>query len=173
MKDQKIDNSITLEAGSFAGTQSTLTGTGPNAVITLTPHQKQELDESFALALFMSNSPFNFVENPYVVRFLKKMNSAYDASSRTTFSTKLLDIVYAKTLREVQEKIEKLDSFGLNIITDESSDINRNRILSMSVNGKQLTFFHKAEDMRDQNLNAQNYAAWILREMVELTNGNF
>jgi hypothetical protein len=66
----------------------------------------------------------------------------------------LLDVVYDQTRREVEDKLKTLMPYGLNIITDESADINKNRIVSMSVNGSRLTFFHKAQDMQGANLNA-------------------
>jgi hypothetical protein len=156
-----------------SGTQTTLTERAHRPVVTMTAEEKRDIDESFALALFMTNSTFSFPENEYVQEFLKKLNPAYKSAARMTFSTTLLDTVYNRTQRQVQDKLKDLMPYGFNIITDESADINKNRIVSMSINGSRLTFFHKAQDMRGANLTAVNYTNWILHEMDALVDGNF
>jgi hypothetical protein len=87
--------------------------------------------------MYMSNVPFNTVENAYWRRFFTKLNPAYIAAHRNTFAGPLLDQAYAKTKQEVEAKLK---GKVLNIVTDESTDVTRNRIVSMSVNSARLTF---------------------------------
>jgi len=103
-------------------------------------------------------------------QFLQKINPAYNPDGRITFSSTFLDAEYERTRREVEDK---LDGRALNIITDESADITKHRIVSMSVNVGRLTFFHKAEDVDSRNLTARNYTDWILRQLTVITGGDY
>jgi hypothetical protein len=102
----------------------------------------------------MSNVPCNSVDNAYWQWFFTKLNAAYVAAHRNTLAGPLLDQAYAKTKEEVEAKLKgKI----LNIVTDESTDVTRNRIISMSVNSARLTFFHHAEDVGERRMDAETY----------------
>jgi hypothetical protein len=120
--------------------------------------------------MYMSNVPFNTVENAYWRRFFTKLNPAYIAAHRNTFAGPLLDQTYAKTKQEVEAKLK---GKVLNIVTDESTDVTRNRIVSMSVNSARLTFFYNAEDVGAQRMDTENYTLWLLTQLEALTGGDY
>jgi formylmethanofuran dehydrogenase subunit A len=75
MKELNTTNAITDEAGTSGRCQTTLTN-----VVLLTAYQKRELDADLAMAMYLSNVPFNSVANAYWRRFFTKLNAAYVAA---------------------------------------------------------------------------------------------
>jgi hypothetical protein len=97
----------------------------------LTSDKKHEVDLKAAMWCYKSSYPFNMYESPDAQDFIHDINPAYDPPNRRALSGRLLDEVYASVKARSDTLITNLDH--INVSTDESTNINANRIANISV----------------------------------------
>jgi len=90
------------------------------------------VDISFALAIYMNNLPFNVIQSRCFLAPFQKISPAYKPPSSFPLRTTLLDETY-HLLKEDVEKVFR-SPYYLNIMTDQSENISKDRIINISVN---------------------------------------
>ncbi|XP_065315124.1 uncharacterized protein LOC135924008 [Gordionus sp. m RMFG-2023] len=106
---------------------------------TITEQNQTQLDSALALAIFMSNCPFNLVENKYFNNFLKLMRPAYKIPSRHAISKTLLDFEYIKVKNIINNKFNNLKDFTL--ISDGWTNIRGESIINFIIMTPEPIFF--------------------------------
>jgi hypothetical protein len=71
------------------------------------------IDKSLTKAWIMTGIPFQVIENPFMVDFLKDLNSRYVPPSRTTLSGHLLDEEIARIDRHIDQDLENAKNLTL------------------------------------------------------------
>lgn len=100
------------------------------AVPALHKNDQAALDELASMALYVCGRPSSLFDEPWMKGFLHRLNPAYKIPSYTTFAGPLLDQAYDKVKYDTQVAVN--DSSYLNFITDESSNINHQRMTNIS-----------------------------------------
>lgn len=134
----------------------------------LTRDEKHDLDLRAALSCFMGSHAFNMYENSYTKDFLHRLNPAYKPPSRMTIAGPLLDEVYSAIKARTDVLISSLD--GINVITDESSNINTNRIANISVHSRYGALHYVSENIRAKRMTASAAAQWLRNHLLALSN---
>ena len=139
-------------------------------VPTISKEEKGILDELFAAVCYEEGLPFTTFEKPAMQRALHRLNPAYTPPTRKPIAENLLDNAYDKVKAKVDAHLDTLSH--LNIVTDESSNINRSRIANISVHTVDGSFHWLSEDIGAMQSNAINVADWLEQHLIKLTNGN-
>lgn len=136
----------------------------------MTMEEQHILDELFAQVCYEEGLSFSVFESPAMKRALYRLNPAFEPPTRQAISGPLLDSAYNKLKDEVDEILNK--ETNLNIITDESSNINKSRIANISVNTQFGTFYLLSEDLGAMRSTSTNMANWLEQHLLTLTQGN-
>ena len=118
----------------------------------------------------MGNHPFTMFENPFAKMFIHALNPAYKPPSANSISGPLLDSVYSQIKTRVDELISSLPH--INIITDESTKVNKARICSISIHSEQDYFHYLSEDMQAKQMTASESADWLRSHLLTLSKGD-
>jgi len=163
-KTMGIQNAITRSAIEKTAKQPLL------AVMKITPAQKDELDLKFAMACFLQGLSFNVYEGIGLKDALHALHPAYKPPSRKTIAGPLLDKAYA----QVKGHMDKLiaDNPALNIVCDESSDINSSRISNISIHTQYGSIFWASDDVGATRMNAENVTAWLKSHLMKISDNN-
>ena len=119
---------------------------------------------------FLGNHSFNMFESPARKKFLHALHPAYKAPPRKTLSGPLLDKVYEMTKTHTNEMISGMQT--LNIVTDESSNIQNNRICNISLHTPSGRIHYVSEDIQSKQMTATAVAQWLRNHLVTLTKGD-
>src|SRR5437762_3840004 len=92
---------------------------------TISAKDKELLDLDFASVCYMDGRPFTLYESPAMKRAMHWLHSAYDPPNRQAISGRLLDASFERIKEETNTLLSSLPL--LNIITDESDNINHAR----------------------------------------------
>ena len=117
----RIQNRIT-----FKSKQSPL-----KTVRQLTQEEVDDLDRTAAYEIYCGMRPFSLYTDPYLKSLLHKLAPEYTLPSPNTFATKLLDLCYEETRREVCDALKLTKRW--NLAVDESSNINHDRIINLCI----------------------------------------
>jgi hypothetical protein len=137
---------------------------------TISKEEKGILDALFAAVCYEEGLPFTTFEKPAMQRALHRLNPAYTPPTRRPIGEKLLDNAYDSVKAKVDAHLNTLSQ--LNIITDESSNINHSRIANISIHTADGSFHWLSEDIGALQSNAINVADWLEQHLLKLTNGN-
>jgi len=116
----------------------------------------------------MSNQPFNVFENSFYKTFLHSLNPAYKPPSRNTIAGPLLDAVHSEVKTRADSLISTLSR--INVITDESGNINGSRISNISVHSGYGSLHYVSEDIRAKWMTAPAAAQWLRNHLNALSN---
>jgi len=141
------------------------------AIPTLTSAQKHEFDLLCARIPLLHGHSFALFECEDMVSLFRKALPAYKLPSRHAIAGPLLDTVYMQVKTEVDSYLSS--TRFLNVITDESTNINKNRISNISVHTDFGSLFYISEDIGTLQMNAHNIAAWVKSHLRDLSRGNF
>ena len=136
----------------------------------LTAKQKLELDIKAAMWCFMGNHAFTMFENPFGKSFLQSLNPAYIPPSRHAISGRLLDAVYSQVRTQTDELIASLPH--INVITDESTNINKAKICNISIHSEHGSIHYLSEDILAKRMTASAAAEWLRNHLLTLSNGD-
>jgi len=162
-----MDGKSSIGTSNLAAGQTRIT----SRVQRLSPTEKHDADISFALAIYMNNLPFNVTQSPYFLALFQKISPAYKPPSSFLLRTTLLDETYHLVKEDVEKVIQS--SYYLNIITDESENISKDRIINISVNTDRGTFHYYSENAGSMAFTAENLAAWLMGKLGELIQGDW
>jgi Protein of unknown function (DUF 659)/hAT family C-terminal dimerisation region len=130
--------------------------------------QKHVLDLGAALACFMNNLPFNAYENRYTKKFLRDLNAAYRPPTRQAIGGPLLDEIHDSIRARTDVLISNLNH--INITTDESTNINVNRISNISIHTKYGSLHYISEDLKAKRMTALAAAEWLHDHLLAISN---
>src|SRR5438552_76135 len=136
----------------------------------LTAKQKLELDIKAAMWCFMGNHAFTMFENPFGKSFLQSLNPAYIPPSRHAIPGRLLDAVYSQVRTQTDELIASLPH--INVITDESTNINKARICNISIHSEHGSTHYLSEDILAKRMTTSAAAEWLRNHLLTLSNGD-
>ena len=162
-----MDGKSSIGTSNLAAGQTRITSRAQR----LSPTEKHDADISFALAIYMNNLPFNVPQSPYFLALFQKISPAYKPPSSFLLRTTLLDETYHLVKEDVEKVIQS--SYYLNIITDESENISKDRIINISVNTDRGTFHYYSENAGSMAFTAENLAAWLMGKLGELIQGDW
>jgi Lon protease-like protein len=132
-------------------------------------HSK-ELHKLLAMAVYSGNLPFTVYENPYLVKFFQKIG--FKPPSETQLREKLLDECFDAEFKRLQTDIIDKSPF-LNFVSDESSNINHDRIQNLCLlTPEGQSFLWASESAGARHQTGVNIADWELQKMQEVTSGD-
>jgi Protein of unknown function (DUF 659) len=137
---------------------------------TLTPSEKEDLDRQAARVCLIGGYPFSIFEDEEMKAFCKGMNAAYKPPSRQKIAGELLDSQYVDIKRDIDAFLNRQN--WLNIVTDESTNINHSRVCNISIHTSVGTLHYISEDIGAQKMNAIGYAAWLTKHLLKITDND-
>jgi Protein of unknown function (DUF 659) len=164
LASQGVCNQITKEAKSLEKGQNQIN------FPKITPSGKDELDRRAAAVCAIEGLPFTLFESQSMKEFLHLLNPAYKAPSRQLIAGPLLKEIYHDIKKRTDALIQSYD--WINVITDESSNINHSRICNISVHTVHGSLHYISEDIGALRMNAENYANWLVKHLRVLTNND-
>jgi len=138
---------------------------------TLTPSEKEDLDRRAARVCLIGGYPFTLFEDEDMKAFCKGMNAAYKPPCRQKIAGELLDSQYLDIKRDIDAFLNHQNC--LNVITDESTNINHCRICNISIHTLVGALHYISEDIGAQRTDANAYAAWLTKHLSKITNNDF
>jgi hypothetical protein len=132
---------------------------------------KHLIDLSMAAICYVEAVPFSLFESDIVKTALSRLHPAYKLPTRKSIAGPLLEESYDKLQSKVRKIITGLQL--LNIITDESTNINNARIANISLQSLYGSFHYISEDVGTKQLTAENTAAWLRTHLEVLSEENW
>lgn len=114
--------------------------------------------------------PLSLFESEALLDFLHKLNPAYKPPTRKTISNTLLTNVYDGIKVDVSTILQDLQH--INIVTDESTNVNGSRILNLSINTPRGSFHWISEDIGSRQFSATEIVTWLKSQLQILTNND-
>src|SRR5579859_6624562 len=132
---------------------------------------KALLDLDFANACYVAGLPFTIYEGEEMKNAFHRLNPAYKPPNRQALAGPLLELAFM----QLKDKVDQIVSSTqlLNIVTDESTNINSARIVNISVHTPAGAFHWRSEDIGTRQMTAVNVAEWIKNHLSTLCNGHF
>jgi Protein of unknown function (DUF 659) len=117
------------------------------------------LDKFAAYAVCCGARPFQLYQESSVKKLIKKLNSAYDPPSAYLLANRLLDDCYGETWDEFLHVLKGCEV--LNVSVDESSTINRDRVINACILTEHGPFCLKYEKVSKGTSSAERQAEWL------------
>ena len=140
----------------------------------LSQAQLDQMHRTNAMAVYMTNIPFNHYENSYVIESYKSLHPSYKPPSRKAIAEKLLDKTYERIKLQIMQRLNICNH--LNFFTDETANIRRERVINLCCHvpssdssfggGFQL----KTTAGLAEKMNAVTQAEWVIKGCEEATN---
>lgn len=159
-----IHNDITKEAAVAGRSQNKI------PFPTLSKAQIDALDIAAAAVCVIEGQPFTLFESPSMQTFLHLLNPVYTPPGRDSIRGPLLDTIYTDIKRQTDALIFAMP--WLNVITDESSNINKARICNLSVHSVHGSLHYLSEDIGAKRMDSVGAAKWLKDKLDVLTNGD-
>src|SRR5579859_990040 len=99
--------------------------------------------------------------------FLHSLNPTYKPPSRQALAKHLLDEVYSDIKTRTDTVISSIEH--INISTDESTNINANRICNISIHSKYGAFHYVSENIHAKRMTAPVAVAWLRDHLLTLS----
>jgi len=159
-----IQNNVTRKVGIRAKPANQL------PIHKLSSKAKADLDLRAARVCLVGGYPFTLFESEEMKSFCNGLNSAYKLPSRQRIAGDLLDAVYCDIQADIDAFITSSDK--LNIVTDESSNINHSRICNISIQTSAGAIHYISEDVGSKKLDARGCALWLSQHLFSITNSD-
>ena len=132
------------------------------------PIRKARIDQKIAKAIYVSSKPFTLFEDQEWLEVWQEFG--YTPPTRQALSRPLLDQTYSKVEKDV-EFVLSSSSF-VNLITDESTDINMNRMINYSFTTNDGNYFYwLTTEASEGSQNAARITEQIIETAKRLTHG--
>lgn len=131
---------------------------------------QRKLDAAFAKVCYVNALPFSHYESEEMKDALQKLNPAYKPPTAKIIGGRLLISAYEDLKVKVDAMIADLQY--LNLISDESSNINGARIVNACLFTEYGALHHFSQDIGAERLTAPNVATILRKVMHEISNGN-
>jgi len=159
-----IQNNVTRKVGVCAELANQL------PIHELSAGEKEDLDVRAARVCLVGGYPFTLFESEEMKHFCTGMNPAYKLPTRQRIAGDLLDKVYRDIQADTDTFLKSHDR--LNIVTDESSNINHYRICNISIQTTVGALHYISEDVGSIRLNATGYTFWLSQHLLRITNND-
>jgi len=163
-----IRNDVTRDATAFqakGGQQKVL-----NFPV-LAKEEHKSIDLAFANVCYVQALPFALYESEAMKNALHKLHPAYKPPNRKAVGGPLLTTSYNSLKLQVLATVARLDF--LNVISDESSNINGSRIFNTCLHTPQGALHWTSQDIAAKRLTAENVATTLRQLMHEISNGEY
>ena len=118
----------------------------------------------------MNRISFNVIQSRYFLAYHQMVTPGYKPPTVCTLQTTLLDEAYEDVKSEVNKILDA--TYYLNIITDKSTNINKERIINLSINTAHGTFYFVSQEVGAESMNAANTAAWLMKQLNGVVKGD-
>jgi hypothetical protein len=132
---------------------------------------KHLIDLKMAEICFVEAVPFSLFESETVKAALAHLHPAYKPPTRKAIAGPLLEESYTQLQSKVNQIVSGLPL--LNIVTDESTNINNARIANISIHSHYGSFHYLSEDIGTKQMTAENTAVWLRTHLEVLSNGDW
>jgi hypothetical protein len=130
---------------------------------------QEEADELAAMAIYCTGSKVSLFESDRWRQFLFKLNPAFRVTPRALISGALLTQAYEKMKQEVMSLMQS--SGCINFVTDDSDNINQQRITNLSASIDGTSFYLCNEDIPGVKHDTQLLASWMRDRMLYYCGG--
>src|SRR5579859_5673762 len=131
---------------------------------------KAQLDLMFTSVCYVDGASLSLYESSTMKEALYCLNPAYKPPSHKTVTGPLLDIAYSN-LKLCVDKAIRAEPW-LNVVMDESSNINNVRICNISVHTSLGSFHWLSEDIGARQATSVNIAIWLQNHLQNLSNND-
>ena len=121
-----------------------------------------------AAICYVEGVSFSLFETEMVKLALSQLNSAYKPPTRKAIADSLFEKSYDILQKKVNNIIAELPL--LNIITDESTNINNAQIVNISLHTPYRFFHYLLEDVSSTRSTVKNTATWLHSYLEQLSN---
>jgi Protein of unknown function (DUF 659) len=166
LEAQKTSNTITRLADARKPINQTQI-----IVPTINSETKKFIDIDAARVCYEEGLLFTLFEKPAMRRFLLRLNPAYKPPLRKQIASPLLDATHSRLKETIDRAIQSLDL--LNIVTDESSNINKERIANIWVHTDFGSIHWLSECLGTTQMTSLNIAMWIQDHLQTICNGDW
>jgi Protein of unknown function (DUF 659) len=135
----------------------------PIRVRSLSKEQTEKLENKAGFAIYCGARPFSMYMEPYMKDFISDLEPAFEIPSDRTFATTVLDRCYEETKAQVLDVLRR--ARVLNISLDESSNINRDRIINICVLTNLGPFCLRYELIDVGTSSAERIADWLINQL--------
>ena len=122
------------------------------------------------MMIYMQSRPFRLADDPYFWDILNELNEDYTPPTWQDIAGKILQDSYLMIKNQVDCEIA-LEQH-INIVMDESTNIQFNRIMNVSVSTDRGVFHWKSRDIGARNMTAESCAEFITEELWLMTKNN-
>jgi hypothetical protein len=123
----------------------------------------EKLENKAGFAIYCGARPFFMYMEPYMKDFISDLELAFEIPSDRTFATTVLDRCYEETKAQVLDVLRR--ARVLNISLDESSNINRDRIINICVLTNLSPFCLLYELIDVGTSSAERIADWLINQL--------
>jgi hypothetical protein len=127
--------------------------------LSLTSAEKTVLDKLAAYAVYCGARPFQLYQKLSIKKLTKKLNSIYHPPSAYLLTNRLLDNCYGETWNEFLHVLKNCEV--LNVSVDESSTINRDRVINACILTEHGPFCLKYEKVNKGTSFAERQTKWL------------
>jgi hypothetical protein len=138
----------------------------PIKVQQLSKEQAELHEREAGYAIYCGARPFSTFAEPYMNKFISSLAPAFKIPDRDAFAGRILDPCYTETKAQVEEILKH--ARVINLIIDESSNINRNRIMNLCIHEPLGPFCIKYEAVLTGTWSAQRQAKWLNEQLIIL-----
>src|SRR5581483_4141118 len=138
----------------------------PIKVQQLSKEQVELREREAGYAIYCGARPFSTFAEPYMNRFISNLAPAFKIPDRNTFAGRILDLCYIETKAQVEEILKH--ARVINVIINELSNINRNRIINLCIHVPLGPFCIKYEAVPTGTWSAQHQAKWLNKQLIIL-----
>lgn len=132
--------------------------------------KKQLADERAAEAVYASNRPFSLYDTPeFRILF---STFGYVPPTRKRLAGELLDSTFLKVQERVKALVDKWIRNGVGIISDESTNVNGNRIQNICVvlpDAERTVLLWNAAEVISKLYNADEIVKWLILQANDIT----
>lgn len=121
------------------------------------------LDRALARAVFAGNRPFSMWSEPFMRDVLQLCKKGYTPPDRHRIGGALLTEFYTESYSKTMDSLSRIQH--LNITVDETSNINHERVMVLTITTAQKSWFYCLKNMHNTRLNANNISKWILEQI--------
>lgn len=115
-------------------------------------------------AIFVSGRPFSLVEDKHFRKVFQMLRPDFQLPDRKTLCTTILDDCYEHVNGQLREKLD--GTRYLNVTFDESTNINDDRILTMSFSTRDASYYYDSELFGDRRLTADEISEIVVKKLT-------
>lgn len=125
----------------------------------LSKEDVEKLEKLAGYTVYCGARPFSTYSEAYMKSFIAELEPAFEIPDRKAFAGRILDLCYNETKSQVEEILGRTRT--INLITDESSNMSRDRIINLCISTPSGPFCIKYEAIPVGTWSAQRQTKWL------------